>query len=416
MPPPPAAADAARLRAQCDDLVARIRKAERPAILLGSGIRVGHAEAELERVIRKLQIPVTTSWTAIDLLGSDDPLYCGRPGSVGDRPGNFTIQNSDLVITLGSRLPIRQVSYNFAAFAHHAFKVQVDIDPAELEKPYGKPDLGIVADLREFLIALDANLGAAQPDPRHAKWLAWCKERLARYPVVLPKHSAPAKMINPYHFSKVIFEHLEADDVVACGDGTASVVPFQASPIKLGQRLFTNAGSASMGYDLPAAIGAAVARGGKRAICFAGDGSLQLNLQELQTVVHNKLAIKIFVFNNGGYVSIRQSQKNFFGRLVGEGPESGISFPDIVEVARAYGIPGVRVFGPDFMPQILPLLSAPGPAVFDVMLDPNHIFEPKVASKQLPDGRMVSAPLEDMGPFLDREELLENMLVPPLDY
>ncbi|HEX2679442.1 MAG TPA: thiamine pyrophosphate-binding protein, partial [Polyangiales bacterium] len=201
MPPPPAAADAARLRAQCDDLVARIRKAERPAILLGSGIRVGHAEAELERVIRKLQIPVTTSWTAIDLLGSDDPLYCGRPGSVGDRPGNFTIQNSDLVITLGSRLPIRQVSYNFAAFAHHAFKVQVDIDPAELEKPYGKPDLGIVADLREFLIALDANLGAAQPDPRHAKWLAWCKERLARYPVVLPKHSAPAKLINPYHFS-----------------------------------------------------------------------------------------------------------------------------------------------------------------------------------------------------------------------
>jgi acetolactate synthase-1/2/3 large subunit len=245
--------------------------------------------------------------------------------------------------------------------------------------------------------------------------LAWGKARIKRYPVLQARHTAPAKLLNPYHFVHTLFESFTKDEVIVCGNATASIVPMQAGRVQKGQRLFANAGSASMGYDLPAAIGAAIARGGKRVICFAGDGSLQLNIQELQTLVHYNLPVKLFVLNNGGYVSIRQSQKNFFGRLIGEGPKSGVTFPDLVKLAAAYGIPALRVDTQDFMSRIAPLLEQPGPVLFDVMLDPEHVFEPKSSSKQLPDGRIVSAPLEDLAPFLDRKELLENLLIPPLD-
>jgi acetolactate synthase-1/2/3 large subunit len=381
-------------------------------LLAGSGVHLSGAHAGFEQAIRRLGLPVTTAWTAIDLIASDDPLYCGRPGVVGDRAGNFCVQNSDLVIVLGSRLPIRQVSYNWGSFARHAFKIQVDIDPAELEKPIlVRPDLGIVADCGDFLRTLIEELGDWDA-AKHAPWLAWCKERQEKYPVVQPKHRETRRPINPYHFTEILFRHLEPRDVVACGDASASVITFQAAQIRPGQRVFSNAGSASMGYDLPAAVGAAFARPGVRTICLAGEGSFMLNLQELQTVAHHRLPIKIFVLNNGGYLSIRSTQKNFFNLLVGEGPESGVTFPDFVRVGASFGLPAIRLENPDFEKPLMRFLAEPGPGLAEVMLDAEQAFEPKLSSRQLPDGRMVTANLEDMAPFLDRDELKTNLLYP----
>jgi acetolactate synthase-1/2/3 large subunit len=401
-----------RLREECREVVRRLKEARRPALLVGSGLHLSGAHADFERAIRRLGIPVTTAWTAIDALASDDPLYCGRPGVVGERSGNFCIQNADLVLVIGSRLPIRQVSYNWGSFARHAFKIQVDIDRAELEKPIMvRPDLAIEADAGAFLRMLTEELGTWDTG-RCAEWLAWCKERQKKYPVVVSRHRDAQRPINPYHFIDVLFRHLGARDVVACGNASASVITFQAAQIQLGQRVFGNAGSASMGYDLPASIGAALARPDARTICLAGEGSLMLNLQELQTVAHHRLPIKVIVLNNGGYLSIRSTQKNFFHLLVGEGPESGVTFPDFVRVGESFGLPAIRLESPDFEKALIRFLAEPGPGLADVIVDRDQEFEPRLSSRLLPDGRMVTANLEDMAPFLDRDELKSNLLFP----
>src|SRR5208283_4351704 len=371
-------------------------------IMAGSGVRLAGAAPVFRRVVEQLGVPVVTAWTAIDLLPTGHPLHAGRPSTVGDRPGNLAVQNCDLLLVLGCRLPLRQISYNWQSFARQAFKIQVDVDPAELNKPTVKPDLGIVSDLKAFLEAMAAELESAAPIA-HADWLAWCNERVRRYPVVLDRQRSTDTMLNPYGFTEILFDALEEGDVVVCGDGAASVVPFQAGRIKENQRLYANAGCASMGYDLPAAIGAAVAtarlNGGGRTICIAGDGSLQLNLQELQTVAHNRLPIKILIYNNGGYLSIRTTQNSFFGgNLVGEGPSSGVSFPDIVRVAEAYGIPAIRIENHDCAATLRQFLAEPGPGLCEVMLNPAQGFEPRLTSRVLPDGTMVSAALEDMFP------------------
>lgn len=401
----------------CRNILQRIQKAERPVIMIGTGIRMANALDVFETVIRKLGIPVATTWTAIDMLASDDPLYCGRPGTVGDRGGNLAVQNADVLLVIGSRLNIRQISYNWQAFARAAYKIQVDVDGAELNKPTVKPDLPVQCDARLFLEELDRQIDHGKfASDQHVEWLAWCKERLARYPVVQPRQRIVREaFINPYFFLERLFEHLKAADVVACGNGAACVMTFQAARIQKGQRLFTNSGCASMGYDLPAAIGAAIACEGKRVICLAGDGSLQMNIQELQTVAHYQLPVKIFVLNNGGYLSIRMTQQGFFGRYVGESTSSGISFPDIIKVAQAYGLPVLRIQGADFEAMIRRALDTPGPVLCEVMLDPHQQFEPKLSSKQLPDGRLVSAPLEDLYPFLSRDEFRSNLLIPALD-
>ena len=395
-------------------IIDRIGRAQRPVILAGSGIRAAKATAEFEQLIRRLGIPVTTAW-AHDLIASDDPLFCGRPGTIGTRAGNFTLQNADLVLVLGSRLNIRQVSYNWQAFAPRAFKIQIDIDPAEFAKPTVRPDLAVTADLKFYLATLNQELTSWTPRPAHDQWLAWCKERVARYPSVLPRQREFTGKINPYHFVECLFGHLDGDDIVACGNATATIVPFQAGAIKPGMRMFSNSGSASMGYDLPAAIGAwfgAIAERGKqkRIICLAGDGSIMMNLQELQTIAHHRIPIKIFVLNNGGYLSIRTSQTNFFGRLAGEGPASGVSFPDFVAVASAFGIPARRIAGADFPGQLAEVLASEGPYLCDVVLDETQGFEPRMSSRKLADGSIVSPPLEDMFPFLDRDELTANMI------
>ncbi|MBK9350611.1 MAG: thiamine pyrophosphate-binding protein [Sulfuritalea sp.] len=394
------------------EVIRHLREARRPVILAGTGVRAARAVAEFERVIRRLGVPVTTAWTH-DLIASDDPLYCGRPGSIGTRAGNFTVQSADLLLVLGSRLNIRQVSYNWQAFAPRAFKIQVDIDAAELAKPTVKPDLAVQADLEEFLAILDFALAGWTRPPAHAEWLDWCRQRVMDYPVVQAHHRQFKGKINPYHFIDELFARLDGDDIVACGNATATIVPFQAGAIKPGMRLFSNSGSASMGYDLPAAIGAwfgaLAARGEqKRIVCLAGDGSIMMNLQELQTIAHHRLPIKIFVLNNRGYLSIRSSQANFFGRLVGESPDNGVGFPDFVAVATAFGIPARRVASADSAASIAEVLAAEGPQLCDVILDPGQGFEPRMSSRKLPDGSIVTPPLEDMFPFLDRDELERN--------
>jgi len=412
----PMAADAAPgVTAQdLNTIIERLCKAKRPVILSGTGVRAAKALAEFETVIRCLGIPVTTAWTH-DLIASDDLLFCGRPGTIGTRAGNFTVQNADLLLILGSRLNIRQVSYNWQAFAPRAFKIQVDIDPTEFAKPTVKPDMAVTAELRPFLAALGQRLEAWTPLPAHVEWLTWCRQRVARYPAVLPQHRAFNGKINPYCFVEQLFGQLNGDDIIACGNATATIVPFQAGHIKRGMRMFSNSGSASMGYDLPAAIGAwfgAMAERGaqRRVICLAGDGSIMMNLQELQTIAHYRLPIKIFVLNNRGYLSIRTTQKNFFGRLAGEGPDSGVSFPDFVAVAVAFGIPARRLAGADFADQLAELLATDGPCLCDVVLDESQGFEPRSSSRKLDDGSIVSPPLEDMFPFLDRDELTANTI------
>ena len=402
----------------CRDVLSRLEHAQRPVIMVGHGVRLAGALDVLGTVIGKLRVPVVAGWTGADVIASDHELYCGRTADCGTRAGNFTVQNSDFLLVVGSRLNLRQVSYNWGCFARCAYVAQVDADEAEFANPTSRVDLPIHCDAKLFLEELNRQIdGQGRRNAEgHAEWLSWCRERVTRYPTVQPRHRVlNGRLINPYHFVDRLFEHLSADDVVACANGTACVVPFQAAFIKQGQRVFWNGGDASMGYDLPAAVGAAVARDGKRVICLAGDGSLMLNIQELQTVAHYQLPVKIFVLNNAGYLSIRLSQGNFFGRLTGEGPQSGVSFPDTVKVAQAYGIPAARVEGADFEAAVQTALAAPGPYLCDVMLDPAQGFESKVSSRQLPDGRIVSAPLEDLYPFLDRDEFLSNMLIPPME-
>jgi acetolactate synthase-1/2/3 large subunit len=397
-------------------VVERLRTAERPVIYAGTGIRLsGQYDAFLE-LAGRLGVPVVPAWNSNDLLPDAHPAYAGRPGSLGNRAGNFTVQNADFLLVLGCRLNIRLVSYNWENFARHAFKVMVDVDAAELKKPTLKIDFPIHADLKDFIPLLQKQ--TAGWTPRHAIWLAWCRERVQRYPVVLSEYWQLEDKVNPYCFMERLFDRLGEDELVVCGDGTACVTAFQAATLRRGQRLFHNSGCASMGYDLPAAIGVATAFPDRlRVICLAGDGSVMMNLQELQTIAGRGLPVKIFILNNSGYHSIRQTQQNFFAdNIVGCGTDSGLSFPDFGKVAQAFGLPFQRcTCHAELAAAIAATLDVPGPALCEIQLDLRQVFAPKLSSRKLDDGRMVTAPLEDMAPFLSREELMENMLVPLLN-
>jgi acetolactate synthase I/II/III large subunit len=406
--------DRASVTAQVADVLERISKAERPVILAGSGVRIGGAIAEFEQLIRKLRIPVVTAWTH-DLIASDDELFCGRAGTIGERAGNFTVQNSDLLLVLGSRLNIRQTSYNWNSFARFATKIQVDVDPAELRKPLHHPDIAICCDVKLFLAEMARQLerfeGKDQRNSKHEKWLDRARQWKDKYPVVQLRQRVAGPPLNPYDFIDKLFEMLGPEDAVVCGNATACIVPYQAGKLKKGERLISNSGSASMGYDLPAAIGVCIAKGG-RTICIAGDGSLQMNVQELQTLVGYRLPVKLFVLNNGGYLSIRQTQTGFFqGRKIGESPESGITFPQMKKIGDAYGIPSFTIESVADLDIVRRELEATGPTLFDVSLDPTQEFEPRLRSRILADGKILTPNLEDMYPFLTPEELASNMLV-----
>lgn len=406
--------DRVALTKTCAVILQRIQKAKRPALMPGTGVRLAGAEDIFHTVAKKLGIPVLTAWTAPDMIASDNPLFCGRPSTIGDRAGNFALQNSDLLLVIGSRLNIRQISYNWKEFARNAFKIQVDVDPAELNKPTLKPDMGVAADAMDFLEELNRQIDAAKIDANaHGEWLAWCRKRVVQYPVVTEKQAAVTKPINPYRFVDHLIRQLNGRDIIALGNATCSIVSYQTAQVKKGMRFLSNSGDASMGYDIPASIGAAAAGEGRRVICLAGDGSAQFNIQELQTIKHYNYPIKIVILNNGGYLSMRLTQGGFFkGNFIGESARSGVSFPDFVKVAQAYGLPAMRIEEADFAGDLQKFLAIEGPALCEVMLDPSQGFEPRLTSRQLPDGRIVTASFEDMAPFLSREELAQNMLVP----
>jgi len=394
------------------NVLEHIRRAKRPVLMVGTGIRRAKAEDILDQVIEKLGIPVTPAWGAYDLIPSDHRLFAGRPGTVGDRAGNFVVQNADLLVVIGSRLNIRQVSYNWNDFARNAYKIMVDADEFELKKSTVRPDLGIHCDAEKFLEVL-SNLLDSNPLPKHYEdWIQWCQERVRRYAVITDENCLKTDFVDPYYFVNRLTHRLSGDDVIACGNAMACVTTFQAAHVSKGMRMFTNSGCASMGYDLPAAIGAALAQNGKRVICMAGDGSIQMNLQELQTIVNYRLPVKIFVFNNGGYLSIRTTQRSFFdGRLVGESSQSGVSFPDLLKVASAYGIKAQRIFNNEDLLSLLDeILADDDPFICELMIDPRQEMKPRLTSKQLDDGSIVSASLEDMYPFLSKEELMSNMI------
>lgn len=408
------------LAGACRELLDRLSKAKRPAILVGAGIRLSGTHARFLKLAERLDVPVTTGWNAHDTLWNEHPLYVGRPGTIGDRAGNFAVQNADFLLVLGSRLNIRQVSYAWPMFARSAFKVMVDVDASELKKPTLKIDLPIHADLRDFFTVIERELETgsnAKATPAHREYLEWCLKRKTKYPVVLPEYRALETKVNPYCFAEALFERLPENELVVTGDGTACVTTFQAAFLKPGQRLYTNSGCASMGYDLPSAIGACLAMDRRRITCLAGDGSIQMNLQELQTIVSQRLPIKIFVLNNQGYHSIRQTQHNYFpDNIVGCGTESGLGFPDFGKLAFAYGIPFRRIADhSELAAGITDTLAGDGPQMCEVILDLNQQFAPKLSSRKLPDGRMVSSPLEDLAPFLDREEFRSNLLIPPVE-
>jgi len=403
--------DPATIGRQVSDVLTRIRGAKRPVIFAGSGIRIGNALGEFASVIRLLRIPVVTAWTH-DIMDSDDELFCGRPGTIGERAGNFTVQNSDLVLVLGSRLNIRQVSYNWNSFARFATKIQIDLDQAELQKPFIQPDVAIHCDVKLFLAEMLRQLdGLQNADARHAAWLAHASKWRTQYPVVQEKQRVAGPPMNVYDFIDRLFAMLRSDDAVVCGNATACIVPFQTAKLRAGQRLISNSGAASMGYDLPAAIGVATARG-SRTICLAGDGSLQMNVQELQTVAGYRLPIKLFVLNNHGYLSIRQTQKGFFqGRRIGESPESGVTFPVMAKIGEAYGIPSYSIEKVADLDIVKRELESQGPVLFDVRVDPEQEFEPRLRSRIGEDGKILTPNLEDMYPFLSADELASNMLV-----
>lgn len=397
------------------ELLAKLKGAKRPVLYIGSGVHLSKTQADVIKLAELLGLPVVTAWNSNDLIPDEHPLYVGRPGTIGNRSGNFVVQNADVLLVLGSRLNIRLVSYNWKSFAPKAYKIGVDVDEKELNKPTCHFDSKIVMNLNKFVPAFIDFVNSDQSVDKslHQDWVAWGKERLKRYPVCLPEYWNNTKTVNPYCFVDELSNYTHENDIIACADGTACVTTFQAIKVKKGQRVFHNSGCASMGYDIPAAIGAYYAcKNTDRIICLAGDGSVMMNLQELQTITGNNLPIQLFILNNQGYHSIRQTQHNFFkDNIVGCGTESGLTFPSFEKVANAFDFPYFSIHNHAELKEKMPLIMATkGRFICEVYLDLEQQFSPKVSSKKLPDGSMVTSPIEDMWPFLSAEELKENII------
>lgn len=400
------------------DIIEKIQKSERPVIYAGSAIRTSGAHKDFLKLIEKLNIPVVNAWNATDSLYYDHPLCVGCGGSFGDRAANFAVQNSDLVLSLGCRLSTRQVSFNYEAWAREAYKIMVDIDSQELIKPTLNIDLPVRSDVKEFIQKLNICLSELESKSdenvfNNEEWLSRCNNWKNKYPVVNDEKHEQTEMVNVYAFLDKLTSKLSEGMEIVAGNGSACAC-IHAYKLKKDQRLIVNSGAASMGYDLPAAIGACFAIDKQPLICVTGDGSIQMNLQELQTIIHHNLPIKIFIINNQGYQSIRITQRSFFEEpLVGIGDDSGdLSFPDMQKIAKAYGFPFLRCHtNEELDDSINNALSADSYFICELMVDTDQGFEPKSASKRLPDGRMVSAPLEDLQPFLNRDEFKDNMII-----
>jgi len=393
-----------------EKIIEKLSGAKRPVIYAGSAIMTAGAHKEFLQLVDKLGVPVVTAWNSIDDIYDAHPFYVGRAGIMGDRAGNFAVQGSDLVLSLGCRLSIRQVGYNWEDWARNAYTIVNDIDENELKKPTVRIDMPVHANVRDVIDSLNK---LADKRVECAEWVQKCQRWKEKYPVIRSEFYNCSGLTNPYCFMKELSSRLAEGTIIVVGNGSACVVGSHGCEIKQNQRFIINSGIASMGYDLPAAIGACYANNNNEIICISGDGSIQMNLQEFQTIVHNKLPIKIFIINNNGYHSIRQTQKAFFGEpLVGIGPESeDLSFPDMEKIAWAYGIPFTRCHCNDELKAAVEdTLAAEGYMICEIMTDPAQNFEPKCSSKRLEDGTMVSAPLDDLAPFLCREEYESNII------
>ncbi|MDY3920322.1 MAG: thiamine pyrophosphate-binding protein [Candidatus Limivivens sp.] len=398
----------------------KIRNAKRPVFHAGYGIRLSGGYDTFRSVCEKLNIPIVTYWNAVDLIEDEHPLYCGRAGNMGDRPGNWAIQNADLILAVGSRISIRQVGYNWKTWARAAEVIMVDIDQAEMKKPTLHVEMPIWADAKDFLQKLDEAAGSMAPVHQGGMWLETCQRWKREYPAVLPRHwEENGKTANVYAFVRYLSSRLPENSLTAVSNGACCVVGNQAYVIQKGSRMANNSAIASMGYGLPAAIGTCIGGGRKETICLEGDGSIMMNLQELQTILTNKLPIKIFLINNNGYHSIRITQSNLFSEhsKVGIGPESGdLSFPEFQKIAEAFGYPYFSAHSNREMKEVVDkALSLEGPVFCEVFTDTVQVWEPKSSTKRLEDGTLVSPPLEDLAPFLPREELEKNMFIPLME-
>lgn len=404
-----------------DEVINKIKQARRPVLYAGNGIRLSGGYDAFRKAVDKLNIPVVTCWDSIDAIEDEKPLYTGRGGIMGDRAGNFAVQNADLILAVGNRLSIRQVGYNWKSWAREAYVIMVDIDPAELKKTTLHVELPICADAKNFFETMNER---AKKDEgkifNREEWLQACKNWKEKYPVTLAKHwEEDGKYANVYAFVKYLSSNLPNGNMTVVSNGSACVVGSHNYVIKKDARFLINSAIASMGYGLPAAIGACIATGRKTTICLEGDGSIMMNLQELQTILTNRLPIKIFLINNNGYHSIRQTQNNLFANhsKVGIGPESGdLSFPDFKRIAEAFGYPYYEAHSNREMKTAVEnTLSTEGAVFCEIFVSSTQNFEPKSATKRLEDGTLVSPPLEDLAPFLPREEVMANLFIKPIE-
>ncbi len=386
-----------------------LNKSKRPLILAGNGINLAGAREEFLKLIKILQVPVLTTWKTIDLLPNNSPLYAGRPGSIAARGANFNLQKADLLLCVGARLDLPQTAFNFKNFGKNAKKIIVDIDEAELKKFNTSAMVAIKADAKDFITEFLKQTKKVKY--QNKSWLKNCKEMLAKYPLILPEFRKQKKYVNPYILLEELSKNTTKNDLIVPGSsGACSEITCQAFEIKEGQRFLNNQGFGSMGFGLPAAIGAAI-ESKKRTICINGDGGVQLNIQELQTLARLKLPVKLFVLNNQGYGSIRNMQNNHFaGNLVASDGVKNMTLPDIIKIAKAYGIKCERVENQNNLsPKIKRILNTEGPFICDVLIDPKQQTMPRVSSQKLPNGKMISKPIEDMYPFLPEKEIEENL-------
>lgn len=395
----------------------KLMKSKRPVICVGLGVRLANACPDLLILAETLNIPIITHMTTLDVVPNDHSLYAGRSGTTGDRSGNFVIQNSDFLISIGSRLSYKQTGYNHASWAKNAFKIMVDIDEEELKRKYLNIDLAIRCDAKTFIKSMlkfyqnNENIHLNNYD----SWISQCKKWQLKYPVVTPDlYNTIDGKASIYVFYKVLSKLVPENGIYVTTSGNSRVVARQVLEIKKNQRVITNHSTSPMGYCLPAAIGTCVSSNKKNTILITGEGGFQMNIQELQTIKHNNLPIKIFVINNEGYHSIRITQNNFFAdhTHIGIGNESGdLSFPDIKKIANAYDFPYMEVSNNSDLEEVISnFLNIDGYALCQVYVTKTQFTSPKVASRRLKNGSFQSAELEDMYPFLSKDELEENML------
>ena len=408
---------------QNDELEQALNKlamAKKPLFVCGHGIRLSNQIKNFYKLVEKLNVPVVTTFNGFDIMEEDNPFYIGRIGTVGQRAGNFALQNADCVLFLGTRNNIRQASYNYENFAKNAFKIVVDIDKNELYKPTIDVDLRINADLKNFIPKMLEKLNDDNFKIDYsAKWLEFAQnlKNKYRFDKTNEYRQNENEPLNPYYFIRQLTNELDENDIVIMANGSACVCTYQVANVKKGQRYILNSGNASMGYDLPCAIGAAVKtletkeNKKRRIVCIAGDGSIMMNLQELETIKYNNLPIKLFVLNNSGYSSIRQTQRNFFkGHMTGSGNDSGVSVPEFYNIAKGFNLNATKIDeAKNLNAQIKEVLEIDGFVLCEAMLQQEYSFSPKLSSKKLDDGTMVSPSLEDMFPFISREEYQENI-------